>query len=83
MNRQTGLNLDSPEDTDDKDKRNRYKVVTHVWLLKQMTQPKRHLYSDVIEQTLNKFLDELLSARNFLLHRVVAGAMMRVPRWDH
>ena len=46
--------------------RQKYKVMTHCWLLAQMRQPGRHLYSDLTRTTFIDFLDELLSERNFL-----------------
>ena len=63
--------------------RNKYQVMTHMWLLAQMRQPTRPVYSDLKESTFTKFLDELLSEKNFLLEREVAGSKMIVPEWAH
>ena len=56
-------------------------MMTCVWLLAQMRQPCRPLYSDLTGSTFTRFLTELLSAKNFLLDREVAGQKLRVPRW--
>ena len=40
--------------------RNKYPVMTHMWLLAQMRQPTRSIHSDLKETTFTKFLDELL-----------------------
>ena len=63
--------------------RNKYQVMTHMWLLAQMRQPTRPVYSDLKESTFTKFLDELLSENFFLLEREVAGGKMIVPEWAH
>ena len=49
--------------------------MTHVWLLAQWRQLACTSFS--------RFLVELLSAKNFVLDREVAGEMLRVPRWEH
>ena len=53
--------------------RDKYQVMSHMWLLAQMRQPTRPLHADLKESTFSKFLDELLSEKNFLLEREVAG----------
>ena len=63
--------------------RNKYQVMTHMWLLAQMRQPTRPAYSDLKETTFTKFLDELLSEKNSLLEREVAGSKMLVPNRAH
>ena len=45
----------------------KFKIMTHCWLLAQMPQPGRHLYSEFTRKTYIDFLDELLSERNFLM----------------
>ena len=62
--------------------RNKYQVMTHM-LLAQMRQPTRPIYSDLQESTFTKLLDELLSEKNFLLEREIAGCKMVVPEWAH
>ena len=63
--------------------RQKYKVMTHMWLLAQMRQPTRPLYSDLTKDTFNGLLEELLSTRNFLLERQVAGQQLVAPVWEH
>ena len=65
------------------DLRNKYKVMTHTWLLPPVRQPGRPLYEDLTESTCNRSLHELLSAKNFLLDSEVAGEMPRIPKWEH
>ena len=93
--RQLGLHLDSsltiqtkrrymshmPSSTEQL--RQKYKVMTHMWLLAQMRQPTRPLYSDLTKDTFNDLLEELLSTRNFLLERQVAGQQLVAPVWEH
>ena len=63
--------------------RTKYKVMTNMWLLAQMRQPGRHMYLDFDKDTFNDFLDELISSKNFLLEKTVAGKQIIVPQWDH
>ena len=63
--------------------RQKYKVMTHMWLLAQMRQPTRPLYSDLTKDTFNDLLEELLSTRNFLLEGQVAGQQLVAPVWVH
>ena len=58
----------------------KYKIMTHCWLLAQMRQPGRHLYSDFTRMTFIDFLDELLSERNFLVDKTIGDH--RVVRKD-
>ena len=48
-----------------------------------MRQPARQICADFTETTFPKILDELLSEKNFLLDRNIAGTRMIVPKWDH
>ena len=63
--------------------RNKYQVMSHMWLLAQMRQPTRPLYGDLTETTFGKFLNESLSVKNFLLERDIAGTKLIVPNWTH
>ena len=48
-----------------------------------MRQPARQIFADFTEMTFPKILDELLSEKNFLLDRIIAGTKMIVPKWEH
>ena len=61
----------------------KYKVMSHMWLLSQMRQPGRHLFSDLTDRTFADILEELLSENMFMLQREVAGVPLVVPRWEH
>ena len=91
LSRQLGLHLDSsltiqtkrrymshmPSSTEELSQK--CKVMTHVWLLPQMRQPTRPLNSDLTKDTFNDLLEELLSTRDFLLQRQVAGQQLVAP----
>ena len=95
MSRQMGLHLDNTLTIQTKRRfissmpatieelRNKYQVMTHMWLLAQMRQPTRLIYSDLKESTFTKLVDELLSEKNFLPEREIAGCKMVVPEWAH
>ena len=53
------------------------------FLLAKMRQPARQIFADFTETTFPKILDELLSEKNFLLDRNIAGTRMIVPKWEH
>ena len=56
--------------------RDKYVIMSNMWLLAQMRQPGRHLYADL--------LSELLSTRNFRFRaRSVEGVKLVVPQWSH
>ena len=59
----------------------KFSVMSNLWLLAKMRQPARQIFADFTETTL-KILDELLSEKNFLLDRNIAGTRI-VPKWDH
>ena len=63
--------------------RRRFTSVLLWGLLAKMRQPARQIFADFIETTFPKILDELLSDKNFLLDRNIAGTRMIVPKWDH
>ena len=56
----------------------KYKIMTHCWLLAQMRQPGRHLYSDFTRKT----LIELLSGRNFLVDKSIGDNKVVRPDWS-
>ena len=57
--------------------------MSNLWLLAKMRQPARQIFADFSETTFPKILDELLSEKNFLLDRNIAGTRMIVPKWEH
>ena len=57
--------------------------MSNLWLLSKMRQPSRPIFTDFTETTFPKILDELLSEKNFLLDRNIAGTRMIVPKWEH
>ena len=65
------------------DLRLKFSVMSNLWLLAKMRQPARQIFADFTETTFPKILDELLSEKNFLLDRNIAGTRMIVPKWDH
>ena len=63
--------------------RMKFSVMSNLWLLSKMRQPSRPIFADFTETTFPKILDELLSEKNFLLDRNIAGTRMIVPKWEH
>ena len=61
----------------------KFSVMSDLWLLAKMRQPARQIFADFTESTFPKILDELLSEKNFLLDRNIAGTRMIVPKWEH
>ena len=60
----------------------KFSVMSNLWLLAKMRQPARQIFADFTEITFPKILDELLSEKNFLLDRNIAGTTLlgvRVP----
>ena len=60
--------------TSTEDLRQKYRIMSNCWLLAQMWQPARHLFSDLTLLTYPTFCDELLSDKNFMLDRPCAWA---------
>ena len=56
--------------------------MTHCWLLTQMRQPGRHLYSHFTRMTFIDFLSELLSERNFLMDKTIGDNRVVRPDWS-
>ena len=91
--RQMGLHLDStltiqtkrrymsamPSSTEEL--RLKYRIMSNCWLLAQMRQPARHLFSDLTVLTFPTFCDELLSEKNFMLDKEVGGNKVVKPEW--
>ena len=63
--------------------RMKFSVMSNLWLLSKMRQPSRPIFADFTETTFPRILDELLSEKNFLLDRNIAGTRMIVPKWEH
>ena len=61
----------------------KFSVMSDLWLLAEMRQPARQIFADFTETTLPKISDELLSEKNFLFDRNIAGTRMIVPKCDH
>ena len=61
----------------------KFSVMSNLWLLAKMRQPARQIFADFTESTFTKILDELLSEKNFLLDRNIAGTRIIVPKWEH
>ena len=93
--RQLGVHLDSTLTVETRRKymstmplnseelRDKYAVMTNMWILAQMRQPGRTMYQDLRKDTWNDLLQEPLSTRNFRLEREVAGVRIVVPAWGH
>ena len=62
--------------------RQKYRIMRNCWLLAQMRQPARHLFSDLTVLTFPAFCDELLSAKNFLQEKEIGGHKVIKPEWD-
>ena len=60
-----------------------FSVMSNLWLLAKIRQPARQIFAEFTETTFPKILDELLSEKNSLLDRNIAGTRMIVPKWDH
>ena len=79
--RQHGLSLDamltittkkrlvSTEPADENTLRDKYAIMTNIWLLAQMKQPGRIIYRDFDRSTFMDFLERLLDKKNFNLDK--------------
>ena len=61
----------------------KYKVMSHMWLLSQMRQPRRHPFADLTDRTFSDILEELLSENMLMSQSEVAGIKFVVRRWEH
>ena len=80
---QTRRRYISSAPTSTEELRDKYVIMSNMWLLAQMRQPGRHLYADLTPLTWSDLLSELLSTRNFRLEREVGGVKLVVPQWSH
>ena len=53
------------------------------WLLEQMRQPGRSIYSDLTPSTFSSFQKTLLKKRNFNFKKEVDGQLLSQPCWAH
>ena len=64
----------------------KYKVLANCWLMGQMRQPGRHLFSDLDRNTFADFMDVLLSEKNFILIKNFGPSRVIAPTgrcaWD-
>lgn len=60
----------------------KYKVLSNCWLMGQLRQPGRHLFSDLDRNTFADFLDVLLSEKNFLLIKAIGTTRVIRPDWS-
>ena len=74
----TKKELVSSEPVDEKTLREKYYVMTNMWLLAQMRQPGRSICKDLDRNTFMDFLETLLDRRNFNLHKEVNGSALLV-----
>ena len=58
-------------------------VVENPYLLAQMRQPGRSIYSDLTPSTFSGFLKILLNKRNFNFKKEVDGQLLSQPCWAH
>ena len=63
--------------------RSKYRVMTNLWFLAQVRQPGRQLYADLTKDTLNDFLEELLSTDKFVMKKQIEGQTWAAPTWAH
>ena len=62
--------------------RQKYRIMSNCWLLAQMRQPARHLFSDLTVLTCPTFCDERLSDKNFLLDKEIGGNKVIRAEWS-
>ena len=73
----------SSEPIDEKGLRLKYSIMTNLWLLAQMRQPRRSIYADLDRNTFIDFLETLLDKDNFNFYKEVAGRPMISPSWSY
>ena len=79
---QTKRRFTSSAPTTPEQLRVKYKVLANCWLMGQMRQPGRHLFSDLDRNTFADFLDVLLSEKNFLLIKNIGANRVIRPDWS-
>ena len=77
----TKKRLVSTAPVDDKSLRDKYAIMTNMWLLAQMKQPGRSIHRDLNGSTFMDFFERLLDKNNFNLHKEVNGTPLLVPKW--
>ena len=55
--------------------------MSNMWLLGQMRQPGRSLYSDLTKETFTNFVEILLSKKNFIFRRELPDKTLAGPDW--
>ena len=68
---------------DEKSLRDKYAIMTNMWLPAQMKQPGRSIHRDFDRCTFVDFLETLLEKKHFNLHKEVNGTLLLVPRWTN
>ena len=81
---QTRRKYTSSHPTDVEELRAKYDVMSNLWLLTQMRQPERALYTDLSPLSFPRMLKELLSKKNFNLKKELLDDKNVVPPpWNH
>ena len=78
---QTRRRCTGTEPRDIEQLRAKYTVVENLWLLAQMRQPGRSIYSDLTPCTFSNFLKILWNKRNFNMKK--KGQLLSQPSWAH
>ena len=69
--------------TNTEELRTEYKIMTNLWLLAQMREPRSGLYADLDKDTFMDFADEFISEKNFLREKRINEFKMVIPQWEH
>ena len=80
---QTRRRFTSMEPRDIEQLRAKYTEMENFWLLAQMRQPGRSIYSDLTPSTFSNFLKTLLNKRNFNFKKEVDGQLLSQPCRPH
>ena len=63
--------------------RSKYEVMSNMWLLAQLRQPGRPLFSDLQPTTFQRILKQLLGKEDFGLKKELQGKFLTAPCWEH
>ena len=63
--------------------RAKYEVMSNMWLLAQLRQPGRSLFSDLQPTTFSRILKQLLGKEDFGLKKELQGKFLTAPCWEH
>ena len=63
--------------------RAKYEVMSNMWLLAQLRQPGRSLFSDLQPTTFSRILRQLLGKEDFGLKKELQGKFLTAPCWEH